>query len=468
MKKTDMKHRLRIPILTFLILYSGWSLAQSPADANTYFETGDYQLAFEAYKSLLIKKPKDPLYNFRYAYSAYKLNNKTIAIEFFKKSTEKYPISNYYLGEMYFDAYAFEESAAAYSGYLSKPLLNDTLSRKVEKKHRQAVLGARFLNRVEDVVIVDSIVVDKSDFLKKIQVPLDLGTFIQRQLLTEKGAVDNIRYTTQRGDRSYFSELINGQTDLFTEIKLLDDPAEKTALGDLNTDFNENYPFLMLDGVTLYLASDGDASMGGYDIFVTRLNTSDNTFLKPENVGMPFNSPYNDYMMIIDEMHKVGWFASDRFLPEGKVAVYQFITNAEKKIIRTENPDSLINKAQIKNFTKKESILTMAAPEIESKKVSAVKKIFINDRTFYADATDFKSNIARNHYFQLEKLSEELDNSMTVLETLRKTYAETPDQSQLTEISKKIRTLEYRVKSLRPQIRKLNLEMRNEEIKSLQ
>ena len=34
---------------------------------------------------------------------------------------------------------------------------------------------------------------------------------------------------------------------------------------------------------------------------------------------MPFNSPYNDYMYVIDEYNNLGWFASDRFQPEGKV-----------------------------------------------------------------------------------------------------------------------------------------------------
>ena len=49
----------------------------------------------------------------------------------------------------------------------------------------------------------------------------------------------------------------------------------------------------MADGVTIYYASDGEG-LGGYDIFVTRYNTNTDTYLVPENVGMPFNSPYND------------------------------------------------------------------------------------------------------------------------------------------------------------------------------
>ena len=91
--------------------------------------------------------------------------NVPAAVEFFKKSADKFPEASYYLGEMFFDNYAFEEAAAAYSAYLIKPVLNDTLTPKVEKKLKQAELGARLLKRVEDVKIIDSMVVGKNDFL---------------------------------------------------------------------------------------------------------------------------------------------------------------------------------------------------------------------------------------------------------------------------------------------------------------
>ena len=463
MKTTE---RLKITLFAVLILFSAASVAQTPADANTYFESGQYQAAMEAYQNLLKKKPKEALYNFRYAYSAYMLKNVSAAVEFFKKSADKFPEASYYLGEMFFDNYAFEEAAAAYSAYLIKPVLNDTLTPKVEKKLKQAELGARLLKRVEDVKIIDSMVVDKNDFLKKIELPAEAGTLVQRQLLTGNGKVDNINYTTQRRDRSIFSELNNGQTDLFTADKLLDKWAEKMPMNDLNTDANENYPFLMLDGATLYFAADGEASLGGYDIFITRLNTSDNSFLKPENIGMPFNSPYNDYMMIVDELHRVGWFASDRFQPEGKVAVYQFITNSEKKIVRSVNQDSLISAAQIRKLSKTTEKFNQATENVVTQKETSAGKIFINDTTLYHDASQFKSNIARNHYFQLQKMIEDMKATQQELENLRSAFIDTKDENQKNETGKKIRSLESRIRTLKPEIKKLSIEMRNEEIKS--
>ena len=69
----------------------------------------------------------------------------------------------------------------------------------------------------------------------------------------------------------------------------------------------------MSDGITLYYASDGEGSLGGYDIFVTRYDSENGNYLRPDNIGMPFNSPANDYMYAIDEFNNIGWFASDRY-----------------------------------------------------------------------------------------------------------------------------------------------------------
>ena len=54
---------------------------------------------------------------------------------------------------------------------------------------------------------------------------------------------------------------------LYSRIRLLDGWSEPEPLMSLNEQGNVNYPFLMSDGITLYYASDGEGSLGGYDIF---------------------------------------------------------------------------------------------------------------------------------------------------------------------------------------------------------
>ena len=98
-----------------------------------------------------------------------------------------------------------------------------------------------------------------------------------------------------------------------------------------------NNPFLMPDGTTLYFAQKGENSIGGYDIFVTRYDGDTGSFLRAENLGMPFSSTANDYFYAIDEANNLGYFVTDRRQPAGKVCIYVFIPNTTRKIYASEN-----------------------------------------------------------------------------------------------------------------------------------
>ena len=60
----------------------------------------------------------------------------------------------------------------------------------------------------------------------------------------------------------------------------------------INTPYNEDTPFITRDGSLLYFASEGHSSMGGYDIFKSRLLAS--AWQTPENLGYPINTTDDD------------------------------------------------------------------------------------------------------------------------------------------------------------------------------
>ena len=61
--------------------------------------------------------------------------------------------------------------------------------------------------------------------------------------------------------------------------------SEPVNLGSkVNTAEDEESPFMMADGATLYFSSKGHNGMGGYDIFSTTQN-DDGLWSKPENLG---------------------------------------------------------------------------------------------------------------------------------------------------------------------------------------
>ena len=127
-----------------------------------------------------------------------------------------------------------------------------------------------------------------------------------------------------RKSRIFTSDLLGGKWSKAVQIK------------GLNEDEDQDYPFMLSDGVTLYYGARGSESLGGYDIFVTRYDADSKSFLKPENIGMPFNSPANDYLYAIDEVNNLGWFVTDRSQPEGKVCIYIFVPNALRNTYETE------------------------------------------------------------------------------------------------------------------------------------
>ena len=61
----------------------------------------------------------------------------------------------------------------------------------------------------------------------------------------------------------------------------------------LNTPLNEDTPFISENDSILFFSSQGHSSMGGYDIFVSRLNAEGN-WSTPENIGYPLNTTDDD------------------------------------------------------------------------------------------------------------------------------------------------------------------------------
>jgi hypothetical protein len=104
---------------------------------------------------------------------------------------------------------------------------------------------------------------------------------------------------------------------------------------------------MMPDGVTLYYANNGAESLGGYDIFISRKD--DNGFLKPQNVGMPYNSADDDYLLAIDEVNSIGWWATDRNHLGDKITIYRFIPS-ELRVNYSADEPKLVAYARISSY----------------------------------------------------------------------------------------------------------------------
>jgi len=81
-----------------------------------------------------------------------------------------------------------------------------------------------------------------------------------------------------------------GELDLWVSEKdATGDWGLPTNLGNaVNTPYNEETPFLSIDGNTLTFSSEGHGSMGGYDIFLSKL--SNGKWGNPVNIGYPLST----------------------------------------------------------------------------------------------------------------------------------------------------------------------------------
>lgn len=433
--------------LGFLAILLSISLfARKTDDAEVFFNARQFLKAKKVYDNYLKKKPNDALYNYRYGRCCFELKDFQSAIKHFELSRSKFPESDLYLGDLYFKIYRFDESAISYQTYLTGLDSIDSKRTELLKKLKKSVNAARLLNKTEDIVIADSVVVNKTNFLNYYKFSKELGTLTYEILtLSHNKKADKISYMTQRQDRKCFSDSIQGRMNIYTSYKLLDSWSKPSSISEtINTFSNQNYPFFLLDGVTVYFASDNENSIGGYDIFVSRLNPSTNTYLTPENIGFPFNSPANDYMMVIDEQSKLGWFATDRNQPAGKVAIYTFIQTSAKNTVRTDNKDSLIAYAQLKIFRRLQKQKTDSI--MYSQKIGSSQAIqfqfIINDSIVYSNPNQFKNPEALTLWNELNKLSNNYNAKQLELTELRTNYEKSEDTDFKKKLSSKIIDLE--------------------------
>ena len=91
----------------------------------------------------------------------------------------------------------------------------------------------------------------------------------------------------------------------------------------INSELNEKSPFIHVDGETIYFASQQFPSLGGYDIFVSKLG-KDGSWLHPENVGFPINTEDDELGMFVTTDGKIAYFCSNKLEGIGGWDLYSF------------------------------------------------------------------------------------------------------------------------------------------------
>jgi len=115
-----------------------------------------------------------------------------------------------------------------------------------------------------------------------------------------------------------------GSLDLYSvSIGRHNEYGEPQNLGpEINTERKEQFPFVD-ESNNLYFSSNGHAGFGLLDVFISK--PQGGKYGKPDNIGKPLNTGYDDFSFSMNQSAKEGFFSSNR--PDGKGSddIYRFL-----------------------------------------------------------------------------------------------------------------------------------------------
>lgn len=346
---------------------------------------------------------------------------------------------------------------------------------EVVQRSPAELLFENMLENTQRVFFIDSMVVDKDNFIQHIPLPRECGTISSQQ----EGENTIAAYLNEFGNKMYYSVRDTmGNASIYTKDKLGNDWSKPMGLTGIDNMTNPDYPFMMPDGTTFYFSQKSDETLGGYDIFVTRYDSSTGEFLKPNNMGLPFNSSANDYMYVVDELDSLGWLVTDRFQPEGKVCIYTFVPSKTR-----ENFDlGEMSESEVRQFATIHSIQdTWPSEEARSEALLRLENMKnrntprretasftfdVNDEITYHTPSDFRSSTARDMFMELLQQKERNQEYAQRLETMRERYYHA-DDAERTSMRKSILDAEKELERQNVQILNTEKRIRNAEIMSL-
>ena len=131
-------------------------------------------------------------------------------------------------------------------------------------------------------------------------------------------------YAPRGGQTLYFSAPdATGSRNLYVSRSENDVWSAPELLGEhLLSPGNEVFPMLSEDGKTLTFASDGFYGMGGYDLYTSAWNEEAGAWGEPVNMGFPYSSPGDDFLLADSPDGRYTLFASNRDCPRDSVYIY--------------------------------------------------------------------------------------------------------------------------------------------------
>ena len=300
--------------------------------SNSFFSKDDYRNAINGYRQLLSNDIKNIDYNFKYAVCLFYTKSPNSSQKYFDYllNQEGFPIDVFYFkGRLYHLNYQFERAIEMYENYVKiKTSKNQDYHCLDEIKRCQNAISLLKSPRAIEVISMkkmsqenyfSSYIFDSENF------KLYSNTDVFSKVNQKNGFVP--KYVFKRGMKYRFfasySKLESAKKDIFIQQKDSNNEwKEPVRLGlEINSSFNEDFPFFDESTGYLYFSSDGHSSIGGMDVFRVRFNLKNLTFGTIENLNFPYSSTYDDFLYIPIESASYVYFTTNRNSDIGSVEV---------------------------------------------------------------------------------------------------------------------------------------------------
>lgn len=299
--------------------------SKKPEMAEKAFLKKEYKTALQLYSQLLDLDANDPLNNYRKGISLFHLEkNKLKAIPYLLKAEGKENIPYdiyYYLGVIYHLWADFAKAENSFQKFSTKATASEIENLEINRLIQNCMNGKSLIQEQFDLFIHDKTPIDISKLDKLLPTQLIGDKFFEKSTffispIDSKKKEKLWMFKTEQNEMiqtSYGLEDKN-KKDLYVNILI---GGEKwgipKSLGEqINTPFDEDFAYVTLDGKTMYFASKGHNSIGGYDIFVSTRKSVTDPWESPKNLGYPINTPYDDMMFMPSLNEKEAYFISNR------------------------------------------------------------------------------------------------------------------------------------------------------------
>ena len=403
MMRFPAQYKALLLVALFFVSNTRELFSQSPTidskNADNLFLHRNYVEAYALYKNLQKNTPTNNTYTYRLGVCAlFASEKKEESMAYLESIKNKPNIENelhYFLGKAYMLNYKYDKAIEQFEQYKNNAtadaLAMYNINRNIEmcenaKKispntkewrayDKKTIERESFLDLYDSTAFAGTLKIKPNDFFYKTYVDFEVGSNFSTLFMSQDSSKMLVASYGINDEKKNMNIYI---------IRRL--PNMKWGVAEIlpetiNTEYDEDFPVILPDGKTLYFSSKGHNSMGGYDIFKSVFDSISNKWSKPENLGVPINSPDDDYLFVIDTT--------------GKQATYTTLqnTSADKKVV-----------VYLKKQTPEDSVVFVKGFAADAEKTPIALEMCLVDVEDCSTKAIYKSYRQSGKYFmQLQK-----------------------------------------------------------------